>query len=338
MSAGSVQTFEPSLAVVGATGIVGQEIVSVLGDEDAPIGPIQLSASDDSAGEVYEFKGKELEVVSPEALKVEHNTLVVLCAPRDTSEKLLEQFRKKSLAVIDCSGLDRLQFDLAIMPEALNHSTQGAAYSVKTPAGFMLIAFLSALQLEEKVKLLVANSLESVSGAGRSGLDELWSQTRAVFNQSTAESEFFPEQIAFNILPRVDVMREDGVTAYEARVASELRSAQFAPDYLHVSAVRVPIMYGTAISLSMEVCVALSADEINSRLSQSQRFSVSALHDEPSSTLTAVGDERIHVGRLMAHKLDSGNTKISCWMSADNVKACIARPVVDLYRSLMPSM
>ena len=326
-----------SLAVVGATGIVGQEILSLLADETFEPGLLQLSASDDSVGEVYEFRGKDLEVVAPDKLKFEEPTLLILCSPRDVSQNLISSLRPKSLATIDCSGLDRSVSELAILPDAINATGKSSGFSVKTACGFIVTSFLNALELGQTVTGLVATTLEPVSGAGRSGLDELWNQTRAIFNQTPTDPEFFPEQIAFNIISQVDVMRDDGITAYEQRVTEELQSAKVSNSHISVTALRVPVMYGCGVSLTFETTKKLSVESICNSLSISPRFVVDQAEEQPPSTMSVIGDDRIHIARIRIRMLeDNKGSSVSCWLLADNIRACIARPIVDLYRSLMP--
>lgn len=327
-----------SLAVVGATGIVGQEILSLLAEETFEPGVLQLCASDDSVGEVYEFRGKEVEVVAPDKLKLENPTIVVLCSPRDVSQTLISKIRPKSFATIDCSGLDRDGSELVILPDALSAATKHSGFSVRTACGYIVTSFLESLELAADVSNLTVTTLESVSGAGRSGLDELWNQTRAIFNQTPTDPEFFPEQIAFNVISQVDVMRDDGVTAYEQRVAQELQSAKVPASQISITALRIPIMYGCGVSLSFETSKELSIDTICQNLLISPRFVVDQTAEQPPSTMSVVGDDRIHIGRIRIKALDGKKgSSVSCWLVADNIRACIARPIVDLYRSLMPA-
>jgi aspartate-semialdehyde dehydrogenase len=180
-------------------------------------------------------------------------------------------------------------------------------------------------------------TIEPVSGAGRSGLDELWNQTRALFNQTPTDPEFFPEQIAFNVLSQVDVMRDDGVTAYEQRVSEELQALKVSQSQISVTALRVPVMYGCGVSLTFETTKELSVENICKNLSISPRFVVDQAAEQPPSTMSVIGDDRIHIGRIRIKALEGNKgSSVSCWLVADNIRACIARPIVDLYRSLMP--
>lgn len=323
-----------SLAVVGATGLLGQEILSLLAEGNFEPGKIQLSASDDSVGELYDLNGKEIQVVAPDNLDLSDSTLVVLCSPRDVSQSLVSSLKSKSLALVDCSGLDRETSELKIMPDSITKKDQGGAFSIKSACGFMITAFLSALELRDSISNLSATTLEPVSGAGRAGLDELWNQTRAIFNQTAAEPEFFPEQIAFNVLSQVDVMRDDGQTAYEHKVKEELKAINVAPAQLSISALRVPTMYGCGVSLSFETSKHLAVEEIVKALSLAG-FALDEGAEQPPSTISVIGDDRIHAARIRVTALPNGSF-VSCWLVADNIRACIARPIVDLYRSLMP--
>lgn len=325
------------LILIGATGLVGQEILGMLAEESFEATQIQLSASDDSIGEFYNFGGKELEVVSSEKLDLEKPALVLLCTPRDISEKLLETLRAKDLIIVDCSGLERVPHNLQLMPEAHSGDFKGAAYSIKSAAGFMLSSFFHNLGIVDKVTSLTVTSLEPVSGAGRAGLDELWNQTRSIFSQTSVEPEFFPEQIAFNLLSQVDLMRADGVTAYEQKIAEELEACGVRPEKVSITSLRIPVMYGCGISLSFETAQAFEMADISKQFNKSARFSLDQDNEQPPSTMSAVGDDLVHIARFRFQPLEKGKgTLINCWLVADNIKACLARPVVDFYRSLMP--
>jgi aspartate-semialdehyde dehydrogenase len=330
-----------SLALFGATGIVGQEILAMLSEDSQACGQVQLSASDDSIGEFYDFLGAEIEVLGIDKIDFSTPTLSVLCAPKDVSEAILADVLNKSVAVIDCSGLDRQANNLILLPSSLSSISGKQGYYLRTAPGYMLSNFLKAIGFIGENKIgevhnLTATCLESVSGAGRLGLDELWSQIRAVFNQSGSEPEFFPEQIAFNLLSHVDLIKEDGSTAFEHRVAAELEESGFEAA-LSITALRAPIMYGSGVSFSLETSAKLELDQIFKAIKSNQIFNFDPSEELPPSTLVALGDDKIRLGRLrLSPGSESGRQILSGWLVADNIKACVARPVVDAYRSLLP--
>ncbi len=325
-----------SLALFGATGIIGQEILGLLAEDNQEYGKIQLSASDDSIGEYYDFLGKEIEVLSLDKIDFNLPTLSVLCAPKDVSQALLPEILEKSVAVIDCSGLDRDSNKLELLPSSLKAGGKAKAYYLRTVAGFMLSSFMEGAKLADKARSVVATCIEPVSGAGRLGLDELWSQIKAIFNQTGAEPEFFPEQIAFNVLSHVDLIRDDGSTAYEQRVAAELQKAG-TKGSISVTALRVPIMYGAGVSFTVEVPESVSTEQIMQNLKADGKFDFDGSEDLPSSTLSVIGSDKIRVCRLrVSESADSKAQFVSGWLVSDNIRCSLARPVVDAYRSLLP--
>lgn len=324
------------MAIFGSTGIVGQEILSLLAEGAQELGQIQLSASDDSVGEYYDFCGAELEVMAVERMDFSQPTLSVLCAPKDVSQKLLDSLLDKSLAVIDCSGLDRVANNLKLLPHSLSVGQAKQAYFLRTAPGYMLTNFFEIAGLAGKVRSLVATCLEPVSGAGRAGLDELWTQLRSIFAQTPCDPEFFPEQIAFNLLPYVDLMREDGSTAMEKRIADELEAAGINIQAAAISTLRVPTMYGSAVTFSFQVDKSFSLPQLVDKIAEDNRFALGVSEEIPPSTLSALGNEKIHVGRLRSAQLGDDLQLISGWLASDNIRGCIARPIADVYRSLMP--
>lgn len=326
-----------SLAIFGATGIIGQEILGLLAEDAQEYGEIQLSASDDSIGEYYDFLGKEIEVLSLEKINFSIPTLSVLCAPKDVCQSLLSEVLEKSMAVIDCTGIDRESNNLKLLPASLNLTNlrkKHQAYYLRTAAGYMLSSFLESSKSAEKIKSVVATCIEPVSGAGRLGLDELWTQIKAIFNQTGCDPEFFPEQIAFNVLSHVDLIRDDGSTAFEQRVATELNAAGVKSP-VSITALRAPIMYGAGVSFTIEVPETVTVEDLISNLKEDSKFGFDSNQDLPASTLSVLGDDKIRVCRLRAVR-SAGSNMISGWLAADNIRCCLARPVVEAYRSLMP--
>jgi aspartate-semialdehyde dehydrogenase len=178
------------------------------------------------------------------------------------------------------------------------------------------------------------STYQSVSGAGKSALDELWSQTLAVFNQKEFVQEAFQHQIAFNCIPQIDVMMDDGFTKEEYKIINESKKILSLPELrITATAVRVPVFYSHAESVFVETESEVTPAQLLSKCSESKEFSVYSISDEYPLQIDAAGSDEIHLGRV--RKDPSVPHGLSFWIVADNVRKGAALNAVQIVEHLL---
>jgi len=181
---------------------------------------------------------------------------------------------------------------------------------------------------------VVVSTYQSVSGAGKAALDELWGQTLAVFNQQEFEQEAFQHQIAFNCIPQIDVFLENGFTKEEFKIINESRKILGIPNLrITATAVRVPVFYSHAESVFIETDRPFDILDIVKKLSSAQGISVRAAHDEYPMQFEAAGSDEIHVGRI--RRDESVENGLSLWIVADNVRKGAALNAIQIAEKLI---
>jgi aspartate-semialdehyde dehydrogenase len=200
-------------------------------------------------------------------------------------------------------------------------------------AAIQLVPVLKALEDTAGLEHVVVSTYQSVSGAGKVALDELWSQSIAVFNQQSMEHEAFQHQIAFNCIPQIDVMGEDGFTREEQKVMQECRKILGLPQLrITATCVRVPVFYGHAESVFVETKAPISVESFINALQRIAGLAVYPDSAEYPMQLDVAGTDDIHIGRI---RLDpSVKNGVSFWVVADNVRKGAALNVVQILQAL----
>jgi aspartate-semialdehyde dehydrogenase len=197
-----------------------------------------------------------------------------------------------------------------------------------------LMPVLKALHEAAGLKHVVVSTYQSVSGAGKLALDELWAQTLAVCNQQDVPMEAFQHQIAFNCIPQIDIMLESGFTKEEMKIVNESRKILALPDLrITATAVRIPVFYGHAESVFVETEREISAEEFVKVLSTTPGVLVNGGTDDYPMPLEVAGKDDIHVGRIRRdHSVPHG---LSLWVVADNVRKGAALNAVQIAEELL---
>ncbi len=335
----------PVIAVVGATGAVGREMVSILHERQVPCRDLKLLASERSAGEIIEFGSASLTVEELTESSFKGVDIALFSAGGSCSEKFGPIAAEAGTMVIDNSSFFRMDERVPlIVPEVNAKSLE--AYLSEHPRGgiianpncstIQLVVALKPLSDAAGLKRLIVSTYQSVSGAGRTGMDELWNQTLAVYNQGEIVSETFSHQIAFNCIPHCDVFLENGYTKEEMKVVHETRKILDLPDLpVTCTAVRVPVFLSHGESVNIETEKHLSADEAKDILRSSPGVVVA---DEPSENLypmakTVAGTDATFVGRIRED--ESIENGLNMWVVADNLRKGAALNAVQIAELLV---
>lgn len=335
------------VAVVGATGAVGREMVSVLEERNFPVSSLHLFASEHSAGERISFRG-EPHVVRhlKDPREADGVDIALFSAGSEVSEALSPDLVRQGTLVIDNSSAFRMVPEIPLVvpevnPEALPKTVGPALVANPNCATIQMVVVLKPLIDRAGVRRIVVSTYQSVSGTGKKAMDELSSQVALILNGRVGDIEpevYKPYQIAFNVIPQIDRFLPDGSTKEEEKMKMETRKILGIPD-LRVSAttVRVPVLVGHSESVSIELERPLSADEARALLAKSPGVKV---FDDPSRKLYPVprevaGQDDVYVGRIRED--DSVEHGLNLWIVGDNLRKGAALNAVQIAERIVSS-
>jgi len=329
-----------AVAVVGATGLVGREILSALDDRGFPFGDLRLYASIRSAGEEVRCGTCTARVELLERARFEQLDIVFLAAGERLSAELAGRAAAAGAVVIDSSQLFVDDLDVPVIVPEINAAALGAFHTrhiVVSPdtLAIALAVVLNPLRDAAGLRRVVATTFEPVSGAGQRGIEELQRQTIDLMNGQSTESEVFPRRIAFNALPQVGEFLAGGSSIEEQQATAALLRVLDAPDVgVSLTRVRVPLFYGTSIALNVETDEPLSAEGVREVLRGApgvllQDDAEAAQYPTPGE---AVGQDATCVGRVRASASD---TVFDLWVCVDNLRKGSAVNAVQIAEVLI---
>jgi len=329
------------VAVCGASGAVGAEMVSILEERHFPVSNLKLLASERSAGERITFSGDDILIE-----KLNRNSFVgvdvaLFSAGGDVSKDFAPTAVEAGAVVIDNTSAFRMTPDVPLVvpevnPEDIAQFHQRGIIANPNCSTIQMVVVLKPIEDAAKIRRVVVSTYQSVSGAGRSGIRELEGQTLAVFNLKEIICGSFPRQIAFNCLPHIDVFEDDGYSKEEHKMINESRKILHRPDLkLTATTVRVPVFFGHSEAVNVETERKLSAEEARRLLSKAPGIRViDDIHNDlyPTS-IDAVGIDDTLVGRIREDpSLDNG---LDLWVVADNVRKGAALNAIQIAERLV---
>lgn len=325
-----------NIAVVGATGAVGREMIRTLEERDFPIASLKLLASSRSAGEVLVYKDEKytVEVTTPESF--ENVDIALFSAGGSVSRELAPEAWARGCIVIDNSSAWRMDPEVPLVvpevnPEDLDGYSQKGIIGNPNCSTIQMVAALKPIHDAYTIKQIVVSTYQSASGAGQKGMEELMQQTVATLSLAPVPVHTFQHQLAFNVIPHIDVFMEDGFTREEHKMIFETRKILNAPELIvHPTCVRVPVSCGHAESVWIQTEQPIDQDAIRSLLEDAEGLDVL---DEPSEQLypmplAANGQDPVFVGRI---RQTPGEThSINFWIVADNLRKGAALNAVQI--------
>jgi aspartate-semialdehyde dehydrogenase len=327
----------PVVAIVGATGLVGNEMLVIAEERKVPCGEMRLFASKDSVGEVYKFNEQEIEVQELNEESFDGVDYALFATSAELSAKFVPCAVQAGAVVIDNSSFFRMDPKVPlVVPEVNMPSATKSPSIIANPncSTIQLVPVLKAINDLAGLKHVVVSTYQSVSGAGKAALDELWGQTIAICNQQEMPQECFQHQIAFNCIPQIDVVLENGFTKEEFKIINESKKI-LGLDNLRITAtaVRVPVFYGHAESVFVETERELSPQDLHVALRAVSGVAVHEGSDEYPLQIDVAGSDEIHVGRV--RKDPSVQNGLSLWIVADNVRKGAALNAVQILEQLI---
>lgn len=329
-----------TVAVLGATGAVGQEMISILKERNFPVKKLLPLASERSLGKTVEF-GEEripVEVATPEAFR---GVDLVLSSPgAKVSRELLPRAVEQGAVCIDNSSAFRMEPDVPlVVPEVNPHRIpeyrNRGIIANPNCSTIQLVVVLNPILKEAGIRRVHVSTYQSVSGAGKRAMDELFEATRSIYNQEDYEPHIFPKPIAFNLIPQIDVFLEDGFTREEWKMRHESNKILEADINLSATCVRVPVFYGHSEAVWVETEKPISPQEVRELLRTAPGVT---LMDEakPGGYPTprdAAGNDPVFVGRI--RKDPTSDRGIMLWIVADNIRKGAALNAVQIAEELL---
>lgn len=328
------------VAVVGATGAVGQTMLEILAERKFPVSELILLASSRSAGSIVEYEGREYVVQDLEQFDPVGVDIALFSAGGDTSKQYAPRFAEAGCYVVDNSSAWRMHEDVAlIVPEVNPHAIQMAHTNriIANPncSTIQMVVALKPLHDAVPINRINVSTYQAVSGAGSVAMNELAKQTGALLNSQKPDVQVFPARIAFNVIPQIDVFLEDGYTKEEHKMIDETRKIMEADIAVTATAVRVPVFYGHSEAVNITFKSEMSATTARALLADAEGVCVV---DDPSSEdypmpTEAAGTDPVWVGRIRDDH--SCSNSLHLWVVADNVRKGAALNTVQIAEMLI---
>ena len=319
------------LAVIGATGTVGEALVQLLEEREFPVGNLHLLAGGDSAGQSVPFRGKNLRVRELAGFDFTQVGLAFFAAGEEVSRQYADKAVAAGCSVIDLSGA--LAQALPIVPEA-NAETLADVHapyllSSPAPAATALAAVLGPLRDQLGLRRVVLNAALAVSTLGRAGIAELARQTTELLNMRPLEPQLLDRQVAFNLLAQVGALEEGGHARLERRVATELKQVLGIEGLkVSVSCSLAPVFFGDSLAVCLQTDKPVDVPAVAALLAQQSAIELVETGDYPTVVGDAVGQDELYVGRLRAGLDDP--TELNLWIASDNVRKGSALNAVQI--------
>jgi aspartate-semialdehyde dehydrogenase len=328
------------VAVVGATGNVGREMLNILDERKFPADEVVALASRRSMGVEVSYGDRTLKVKALENYDFSDVDICLMSAGGSVSKEWSPKIGAAGTVVIDNSSAWRMDPDVPlIVPEVNADAVAGFAKKniIANPncSTAQLVVALKPLHDKAVIKRVVVATYQSVSGAGKDAMDELFSQTKAVYTNSELINKKFPKRIAFNVIPEIDVFMEDGYTKEEWKMMMETKKILDPKIKLSATCVRVPVFVGHSEAVNIEFENPISPDEAREILRRSPGCLVIDKH-EPGGYVTpyeAAGEDATYISRIRADAtVDNG---LVLWCVSDNLRKGAALNAIQIAEVLI---
>lgn len=309
------------IAVVGATGLLGETLLAVLDEREFPVGAIHLLGDETELGKKFEFRGHYLKVKAAETFDYSEVRLLFLLDAPELAITEGERAAEAGCAVIDLSGRFRAMAGVPVIVPEVNGDdlvVDPAGQIIASPVGCVapLALLLDVLNRHAGIARLNITAMEPVSWAGRAGVGELAGQTADLLNARPITPELFPKQSAFNVLPQVGSLTENGFTSEEQAIAEDLRHLLDNAELpIIVTAVQVPTFFGFGVAVHLELANRLTVAEVVELLGGLPGVEVMT-GEYPTAVTEALEQDLLYVGRVREELSDPGT--LAFWVVFDN--------------------
>jgi aspartate-semialdehyde dehydrogenase len=329
-----------NVAIVGATGAVGTQMIECLEEREFPVGEIKYLASSRSVGKDLEFRGKPVLVQELTHDSFKGIDIALFSAGGERSREFCPAAAAAGAVCIDNSSAWRMDQDVPlVVPEVNPHAIAGYAKKgiIANPncSTIQMVVALKPLHDAATIKRIVVSTYQAVSGTGTKAIDELRKQVGDLLNGRPVTCNVYPHQIAFNCIPQIDAFEESGYTREEMKMVNETLKIMEADIRVTATTVRVPVFYGHAESVNIETGKKLVVDDARKLLKNAPGVK---LVDDPAKGVypmpfNAAGQDLVHVGRIRED--DSIDNGLNLWIVADNIRKGAATNAVQIAEILV---
>ncbi|WP_299176986.1 aspartate-semialdehyde dehydrogenase [uncultured Neptuniibacter sp.] len=330
-----------NVAVVGATGMVGEAILEILEQREFPIDSLFLLASENSAGKHIQFNDKSHKVERIEEFDFSQAQVAFFTAGSAVSEEYAQLAADQGCVVIDNTSHFRYDYDVPLVVPEVNperiaeYPNRGIIANPNCSTIQMLLA-VAPIHRHASVKRINVATYQAVSGSGKSGVEELAGQTAKLLNAQTPESKVYPKQIAFNVLPQIDEVQDNGYTREEMKMVWETQKILGDESVsVNPTCVRVPVFFGHSEAVHIECWDPISAEEVRELLNHSPGVTVIDNSEELYATAVtdAAKNDDVFVSRIREDI--SCENAVNLWVVADNVRKGAALNSVQIAEILI---
>ncbi|MFN3228643.1 MAG: aspartate-semialdehyde dehydrogenase [Asticcacaulis sp.] len=327
------------VAVVGATGAVGREMLAILEEVQFPVSEVFAIASRKSLGVEVSFGEKTLKCQDLEQFDFSKADIVLMSAGGDVSRAWAEKIGEQGPIVIDNSSAWRMDPEVPLIvpevnPEAIWDAKQKNIIANPNCSTIQLVVALKPLHDAARIKRVVVSTYQSVAGAGKEGMDELWDQTKGVFVLGASEPKKFTKQIAFNLIPHIDSFMDDGYTKEEWKMAVETKKILDPEIALTATCVRVPVFVGHSEAVNIEFETPL--DEVVAREILREAPGIAVIDKREAggyiTPVECVGEFETYVSRIRNDPTVPNG--LAMWIVSDNLRKGAALNAVQIAQLL----
>ena len=333
-----------NVAVVGATGAVGEIMLEILAERDFPVNELYPLASERSAGTTVMYKNKPVTVGNLAEFDFSKAQIGLFSAGGSISAEYAPKAGDAGCIVIDNTSNFRYEDDIPlVVPEVNSHkiAEYGNRNIIANPncSTIQMVVALKPIYDAVGIKRISVSTYQAVSGTGKAGIEELAKQTAELLNGRQVETDVYPKQKAFNALPHIDDFQENGYTKEEMKMNWETRKI-FNDNSIQVSAtcVRIPVFYGHSESVQIETHKPISEHEVKDLLSEAEGVTVIDERQDggyPTAVSESAGQDSVFVGRIRQDI--SFPNGVNLWVVADNVRKGAALNSVQIAEKLINS-
>lgn len=325
------------VAVVGATGNVGREMLNILSEREFPVSEVYAVASPRSAGREISFGDHTLKVQGIDKFSFKGVDIVLASAGSKVSQEFAPFATKADAVIIDNSSFFRMDKDVPLVvpevnPEAIAGYKKKGIIANPNCSTIQMVVALKPLHDLAQVKRIVVATYQSVSGAGKEAMDELFNQTRALYSAAAnVPREAFVKQISFNVIPQIDVFMDDGYTKEEWKMKVETRKILGGDIDVTATCVRVPVFVGHAEAVNVEFKKPITVAQARKALQKAEGVVVVDKPDPDEGIITPVeisGEDSVYVSRI--RKDDTVKHGLNLWVVADNLRKGAATNAVQI--------
>ena len=328
------------IAVVGATGNVGREMLNILEERGFPADEVVPLASRRSVGQEVSYGDRTLKVKALDSYDFSDTDICLMSAGGSISKEWSPKIGAQGCVVIDNSSAWRYDADVPLIvpevnPDAVESFRKKNIIANPNCSTAQLVVALKPLHDAATIKRVVVSTYQSVSGAGKEGMDELFNQTRAVFVSDPVEARKFTKRIAFNVIPHIDLFMEDGYTKEEWKVLAETKKMLDPKIKVTCTAVRVPVFIGHSESVNLEFEKPITADEARDILREAPGCQVIDKHEDGGyiTPHESAGEDATYISRIREDAtVENG---LAMWVVSDNPRKGAALNTVQIAELLV---